>query len=1020
MKITHLEIDRFGVWRNLSLPLSSPELNVVFGPNEAGKTTLMRFLRGVLFGYADRDSLNAIHPASGMLEVEHEGGNYLVQRTGDVLSITGDRELEEEDAQRFLKEMLGNVTKDVFDNVCCFGLDELQQLSVLSGEEIVEKLFGVSLGHKGKFILQAIKDAERRKQEMTLGSEHKISIRRLITDHDRLTRQLDELGEPRKQLSGLKEQLLSVEQRITNLQKQQKDSENEQEGYQFLQRVHGPWSQVRNLEAKLESLPVVDDFPEEGIARLDEIESDLDVLLEERSALRDKLRRLESELTQAHESQQVLDELPAIRVLLDQANQLDGRQQIPASDREELRRLEESLNLKMKELGDNWTLERLGRLHLSPEQQQKLSHVAQDYEKFLKRRARTRRKIESLSKSTQKEQQELERQSSKWQGQSGAQMLERTERLLNSSRDRERFSMRAEQLDDRISLLEQQQQSLIEAEPLPKGVQYLLTGFTVAGAMLAILGIWQGVNVSGLAGAVYVLLGLTCGGLGFALQWHFSSEQGETLGKLQKEVDQLRQQRFEVTTKLGTLGQSEQPADLSALTSQLTTYQKWIDREAEWETRRREASQLRASLQELRRDLANTRERWLQTLRDIGLNETVKIADGWKSWNAALELKSIQHQIMSLREKHSQSGELRQVFDSSVLKVQEKITRSPIHSSTHEIIEEWRDNFETWQQLWQRKQEVAHEQRQIQSRLEELESDIKSVRSKHSQLLAAGGAHDRQSFDERALWYRERRELLELMEMAREELDRAIGEQRHLAIFEDDLLEFNAGETQERLQELTHQLGKIESKLTTSYEKRGELRQQRDSILNDRRDSRLRQEVAEVEEQIKQQCERWLGIDRAEQAISHIKFTLEREQRPATLQRAEQYFRMLTGGRYQRVWAPLGEHDLHVEDHAGLARQLNELSGGTREQLLLSLRLALVEEQRKEGIHLPFILDDILVNFDETRVASAMETLQEFAQSGTQTLLLTCHSHLAEAFSNQGVSVTNLPTREHQTERLAG
>ena len=1020
MKITHLEIDRFGVWRNLSLPLSSPELNVVFGPNEAGKTTLMRFLRGVLFGYAEQDSLDATHPASGMLEVQYRDGNYLVQRTGDVLAITGDRELEGDNAQRFLTEMLGNVTKDVFDNVCCFGLDELQQLSVLSGEEIVEKLFGVSLGHKGKFILQALKDAERRKQEMTLGSEHKISIRRLINDHDRLSRQLDDLGEPRKRLSGLKEQLLKIEQTISDLQQRQSSLENERVGYQFLQRVHGPWSQVRELQTKLDTIPVVDEFPENGIARLDELEHDLNLLLEERSALRSELRQLEEELSTATESQPIIDELPAIRVLLDQAQQLDGRQEIPESDRHELQRLEEKLNQKLPELGDNWTLERLGRHELSPEQQQKLSHAAQNYEKTLKRRARARRKIESLSKSNQKEQQDLERQSSKWQGQSGAQMLERTERLLNSSRDRERLNMRSEQLDDRIAMLEHQQQSLIETEPLPTGVQYLLTGFTVAGALLAVLGIWQGVSVSGLAGAVYFLLGLTCGGLGLALQWHFSSEQGETLGKIQKEVDQLRQQRAEIQTKLESLGQSDQTSDLSALTGQLTTYQRWIDREAEWQNNRKEASQIRASLQEIRRDLANHRDRWLQTLREIGLNETVKIADGWKSWESALELKSVQHQISALRDKHSQSGELRQVFDSSVFKIQEKITNEPVHSSAHGIIAEWRENYESWNRLWQRKQEITREQRQVQSRLEELESDIKSLRSRHSQLLTAGGAHDRQSFDQRALWFQERQELVELIEMSRDELDRAIGEEKQLAIFEDDLLEYDASHTRERLNDLSHQLNQIELELTATHEKRGELRQQRDSILNDRREPHLRQEIAEIDEQIKQQCERWLGIDRAEQAISHIKFSLEREQRPATLQRAEQYFRMLTTGRYQRVWAPLGEHDLHVEDHAGLARKLNELSGGTREQLLLSLRLALVEEQRQEGIHLPFILDDILVNFDETRVSSAMETLKEFSQNGTQTLLLTCHSHLAEAFADQGVSVTNLPKREQQTERLAG
>jgi uncharacterized protein YhaN len=120
------------------------------------------------------------------------------------------------------------------------------------------------------------------------------------------------------------------------------------------------------------------------------------------------------------------------------------------------------------------------------------------------------------------------------------------------------------------------------------------------------------------------------------------------------------------------------------------------------------------------------------------------------------------------------------------------------------------------------------------------------------------------------------------------------------------------------------------------------------------------------------------------------------------------------------VWAPLGEHDLHVEDHAGLALRLNELSGGTREQLLFSLRLALLEEQRSNGIHLPFILDDILVNFDETRVASAMETLIELSRQGTQTILLTCHARLADAFRERHVPVTQLPERINRIERLAG
>ena len=51
MKITEIGIDSFGVWREQTLPLRDAGLTLFFGPNEAGKTTLMRLIRGVLYGF---------------------------------------------------------------------------------------------------------------------------------------------------------------------------------------------------------------------------------------------------------------------------------------------------------------------------------------------------------------------------------------------------------------------------------------------------------------------------------------------------------------------------------------------------------------------------------------------------------------------------------------------------------------------------------------------------------------------------------------------------------------------------------------------------------------------------------------------------------------------------------------------------------------------------------------------------------------------------------------------------------
>ena len=53
MKITALDIDRFGIWQGLSVSSLSDQVNVFYGPNEAGKTTIMQFIRAILYGFGD-------------------------------------------------------------------------------------------------------------------------------------------------------------------------------------------------------------------------------------------------------------------------------------------------------------------------------------------------------------------------------------------------------------------------------------------------------------------------------------------------------------------------------------------------------------------------------------------------------------------------------------------------------------------------------------------------------------------------------------------------------------------------------------------------------------------------------------------------------------------------------------------------------------------------------------------------------------------------------------------------------
>jgi len=71
------------------------------------------------------------------------------------------------------------------------------------------------------------------------------------------------------------------------------------------------------------------------------------------------------------------------------------------------------------------------------------------------------------------------------------------------------------------------------------------------------------------------------------------------------------------------------------------------------------------------------------------------------------------------------------------------------------------------------------------------------------------------------------------------------------------------------------------------------------------------------------------------------------------------------------------------------------MSDGTRDQLYLSLRLATLEQYLSKGEPMPFVVDDILIGFDDNRTKVCLEVLAELAAS-TQVLVFTHHRRVLE------------------------
>jgi uncharacterized protein YhaN len=123
-----------------------------------------------------------------------------------------------------------------------------------------------------------------------------------------------------------------------------------------------------------------------------------------------------------------------------------------------------------------------------------------------------------------------------------------------------------------------------------------------------------------------------------------------------------------------------------------------------------------------------------------------------------------------------------------------------------------------------------------------------------------------------------------------------------------------------------------------------------------------------------------------------------RKHRDPILTRASVYFRNLTCGSLTAVETDFDESDRPVLVGVrpnGERLRVEAMSTGTRDQLYLALRLATLDHYAESSEPLPFIVDDILIQFDDERSRATLDALADFSAK-TQVILFTHHQRVVE------------------------
>jgi hypothetical protein len=200
------------------------------------------------------------------------------------------------------------------------------------------------------------------------------------------------------------------------------------------------------------------------------------------------------------------------------------------------------------------------------------------------------------------------------------------------------------------------------------------------------------------------------------------------------------------------------------------------------------------------------------------------------------------------------------------------------------------------------------------------------------------------------------------------------------------------------IDELGREINVLEDERSTLDRKIGSDRSALEAIHGSDEAAAAAEEAQSALASVRDHTEHFLRIKVASEVLRrHIERYREQNQDPI-LKRASEIFRRLTSGSFQSLKTGFDEKDRPVL--LGVRSSLGEvdvagMSDGARDQLFLALRLASLELQLTSTEPLPFVADDILINFDDGRAEATMAELADLSLR-TQVLFFTHHTRLMD------------------------
>lgn len=1027
MKIKRIVINGFGALHNYDPGELPGGLTIFEGRNEAGKSTVMAFIRAMLLGFPTGKGKGAKYeryePFSGgayggtLILVDENGQEYRVVRNkatgksaGQVTVFLPDGTRKGED---FLQRLIGGISPVLFKQIFAFSLTELQQMDFLENEEINSYIYSAGMG-TGIPVMEVDKKLDgamnalfKPRASTPLINRHSGKLKELEKEISRLQQQASQYNQLLAEEKEIEKTMLQGEEEAEELRRKRHELE-------MMEKGRESWEALWELRFHLNNLPDPGEFPPEGLERIEHIlgeKSRLEILLKQK---KEKRARLQEEMEKVERNLALFGEKTALDNLLRKVGKVKEYQERLAENRVLIQQYEEALALQLRQLGGAFQPEDLLAIDTSLGQREQVRFFRDRIQDEGNEKLRAESQRERLKKEWQK-QKALQTTLEKEISFSSLAQLEKeilTKEAALKELEGIRHAIDGVQREEAY-LLERKndiQERLKERPTKDKSVRQMIFLVFLFGVILSIIigiqNFWLGLFTGIFAMFfVYVLIKQqkSESGEGVAV------EQGKWINKLrelQLQLDDNRREQDRLHKQLQELGKK-----LGFSSFSLSAISRAEEEMKKMKEERERILRLKDKLKDCRQQLSLLEEEY-RSLQEEG-KEDNKVTQQWQEWLLQRNLDSslspegvmdffrlaergrdLYSRLCQAREEYESNEQFIASFSRQVQTIFAKAqmqgfsTEDPLSSFyfLHKKMEEEEGKFYQWKQ-WEK------ELHSLEEELAEILLTYDAYAQQEKELYSLAAVAGEEEYRRKGVIHRQRGQLQHEIRQKESELLILTGTEEKREALEKSLQIYDSFAIEDELQRVNAKLAALQNQLNHWRERKGQVHEQITRLEKEGTLSRLLQEREETLTELKREAKKWGVYAICRHLLKESREKYERERQPGVLREASSYFSKITGGRYSRILAPIGSETLYVEGEKGEQIEPGYLSRGTREQLYLSMRFALAREFSRQ-VSLPLIMDDILVNFDLGRLRKTVKALKEISQHH-QILFFTCHPYVS-------------------------